>query len=99
VKHQRPKNNEEVFAMGIGEFAEKIRSDEAFAKKYEALTSLDDILAQAKVDGYSVTKEEARKYLEAHGGLSDTDLAAAAGGSSHPSPWPAGRWPRPGEYR
>jgi predicted ribosomally synthesized peptide with nif11-like leader len=66
--------------MGIGEFAEKIRSDEAFAKKYEALTSLDDVLAQAKVDGYSATKEEALKYFEGHGNLSDGDLAEVAGG-------------------
>jgi predicted ribosomally synthesized peptide with nif11-like leader len=77
----------EVFAMGIDEFAEKIRSDEAFAKKYEALTSLDDVLAQAKVDGYSATKEEAMKYiektkksLEGHGNLSDDELENAAGG-------------------
>jgi predicted ribosomally synthesized peptide with nif11-like leader len=70
----------EVFAMGIDEFVEKIRNDEAFAKKYEVLMSLDDVLAQAKADGYSATKEEALKYLEAHGKLSDGDLAEVAGG-------------------
>jgi predicted ribosomally synthesized peptide with nif11-like leader len=68
--------------MGIDEFVEKIKSDGAFAKKYESLTSLDDVLAQAKADGYSATKEEALKYLEGHGNLSDSDLAAVAGGSS-----------------
>jgi hypothetical protein len=34
----------------------------------------------AKADGYSATKEEAKKYLEAHGKLNDLDLAEVAGG-------------------
>ncbi|MDR1915766.1 MAG: Nif11-like leader peptide family RiPP precursor [Synergistaceae bacterium] len=66
--------------MGIDEFVEKIRSDEAFAKKCEALASLDDVLAQAKADGCSETKEEAREYLGAHGKLNDGDLADVARG-------------------
>jgi predicted ribosomally synthesized peptide with nif11-like leader len=69
--------------MGIDEFVEKIKSDGAFAKKYEALTSLDDVLAQAKADGYSATKEEALKYLGAHDSLSDEDLAEVAGGKAY----------------
>ncbi|MDR1916903.1 MAG: Nif11-like leader peptide family RiPP precursor [Synergistaceae bacterium] len=68
--------------MGIDEFVEKIKSDKTFAKKYEALTSLDDVLAQAKSDGYSATKEEARKYLKAcaNAKLSCEDLASVTGG-------------------
>ncbi|MDR1874638.1 MAG: Nif11-like leader peptide family RiPP precursor [Synergistaceae bacterium] len=71
-------------ALGPKEFLEKLKSDKEFAEKYAKIKSLDAVLVQAKADGYSVSKEDALEHItKAKGGeLSETELAAVAGGSA-----------------
>jgi predicted ribosomally synthesized peptide with nif11-like leader len=60
---------------------EKFANDDAFARKYAKLSSLDDVLKQAREDGYSVTAEEAKAYIADHSGeLSEGNLSSVAGG-------------------
>ena len=72
--------------MNINQIIEKFKSDAAFAAKYSALTSVDAILKQAKEDGFDVTKEDVQAAIgqlgKQSGELSESDLAAVAGGKS-----------------
>jgi predicted ribosomally synthesized peptide with nif11-like leader len=76
--------------MSMEKLFEKFASDDAFAQKYAGLSSLDDVLKQAREDGYSVTEEEAKAYIADHSGeLSDENLSSVAGGffgSDHKRP-------------
>jgi len=70
--------------MNINQIIEKFKSDTVFAMKYSALTSVDAIIEQAKADGFDVTKEDVEaavgQFGKQSGELSETDLAAVAGG-------------------
>jgi predicted ribosomally synthesized peptide with nif11-like leader len=54
------------FTMSMEKLVERFNSDTAFAEKYAGLSSLDDVLKQAREEGYSVTEEEAKAYIASH---------------------------------
>jgi predicted ribosomally synthesized peptide with nif11-like leader len=71
--------------MSMEKLVERFTSDEAFAQKYAGLSSLDDVLKQAREDGYSVTAEEVKAYIASHPEeLPDEDLSSVAGGYVKP---------------
>ncbi|MBR1779292.1 MAG: Nif11-like leader peptide family natural product precursor [Clostridia bacterium] len=57
----------------IREWAKEFRHNESFAKKYEGVTTVEDILSQARKDGYSFGRQE----------LIDFDLSSVAGGADN----------------
>ena len=71
--------------MNINQIIEKLNTDKALAEKYAALQGIDAILAQAKADGFEVSREDVEAVLsklgEKSGELSEVDLAAVAGGT------------------
>jgi len=71
-------------------FFEKAQSDSELAAKYSALTSVDAILKQAQSDGFDVTREDVEAAVgqlgKQPGELSESDLAAVAGGKREPPP-------------
>ncbi len=67
--------------MNIDEIVKKMTHDEKFAEKYAKLNNLDDILEQAKQDGYSVTKEDIVNYIASYksGDMHGKSLVKSAG--------------------
>ncbi|MBR1779291.1 MAG: Nif11-like leader peptide family natural product precursor [Clostridia bacterium] len=59
----------------IRDWAKELKHNENFAKKYEGVTTVEDILNQARKDGYSFGRQE----------LIDFDLSSVAGGVSAPA--------------
>ena len=71
--------------MNINQILEKLSTDKALAEKYAALKDTDAILAQAKADGFDVTREDVEALLAKLGGksgeLSEPELAVVTGGT------------------
>lgn len=64
--------------MGLKEFKEKIIKDEAFAKKFEDVTSPEDLVSKASAEGFTFTVDDVKNNSE----LTEAELDAAAGGKS-----------------
>jgi len=73
----------------LNEVIERLKTDTEFSDHYTSLQSMESILAQAKKDGYEVTREDVLKLLSqirngaANNGsveLSDAELAVVSGG-------------------
>jgi predicted ribosomally synthesized peptide with nif11-like leader len=73
--------------MSMKKLVERLNSDTAFAEKYAKLGSPDELIGQAKADGFEVTKEDVQAYVKSfsESALSDEDAAAVAGGKKQPS--------------
>ena len=73
--------------MTLNQIITKYKTDTAFAEKYSALKSIEEILKQAKADGYDVVKEDVQRVIYSlsnpTGELSEDDLAVVAGGIQH----------------
>ena len=71
--------------MNIDQILEKLSTDKELAEKYAALKGIDAILAQAKADGFDVTREDVEALLAKISGkageLSEPELAVVAGGN------------------
>ena len=71
--------------MNINQIIEKLTTDKELSEKYAALSGVDAILAQAKADGFDVSREDVQAVLGKLGGksgeLSEDELAVVAGGS------------------
>jgi len=76
--------------MDINQIIEKFKNDPTFAQRYSALTSVDAIVEQAKVDGFDVTAEDIQAAIDQlgtqSGELSESNLSAVAGGKREPPP-------------
>ncbi|MDR2578839.1 MAG: Nif11-like leader peptide family RiPP precursor [Chitinispirillales bacterium] len=69
--------------MGLTEFLEKMGQDAAFAEKYAKLDGLEAMFAEAKNDGYDVSRADVEHMVKekaAKGELSDEQLFAIVGG-------------------
>lgn len=55
---------------GINAWAKELKHNEGFAKKYEGVKTVEDILNVAKTQGYDISKKD----------LEELDLDAVAGG-------------------
>ena len=64
--------------MGLKEFKEKIMRDEAFAKKFEGVTTPEDLVAKASAEGFTFTVDDVKNNSE----LTEAELQATAGGKS-----------------
>jgi predicted ribosomally synthesized peptide with nif11-like leader len=64
-------------SLGLKEFKEKLAKDEAFAKKFKEVTSLEQLLEIASADGFSFTVEDVKKNTE----LIDEELKNVVGGT------------------
>ena len=60
--------------MGFKEFADRVRSDKAFAAKFQGLTDVAQVVALAKAEGYEISDSDF------HRELSDEELDKVAGG-------------------
>ena|GEM_PF-1065347 len=74
--------------MNINKIIEKLSTDKEIAEKYAGIKGIDEILAQAKADGFDVTREDVQAVLSKLGGksgkseeLSEDELAVVAGGT------------------
>lgn len=70
--------------MGFNEFMEKGRTDKAFAAKFQGLTSVDDIVALAKNEGYNISVSDFNEQM------SDDELDNVAGGANLNNDWAKG---------
>ena len=62
--------------MGFNEFMERGRTDKAFAAKFQGLTSVEDIVALAKNEGYNISVSDFNEQM------SDDELDNVAGGAN-----------------
>ena len=71
--------------MNINQIIEKLTTDKELSEKYAAFSDIDEILTQAKADGFDVTREDVETVLGKLGGksgeLSEEELAVVAGGN------------------
>ena len=63
--------------MGLKEFKEKIIKDSEFAKKFEGVTTPEDVVKLAGEHGFNFTVEDVKANTE----LCDEELEAVAGGA------------------
>ena len=72
--------------MNIQEIIDRFKNDPAFAEKYSAIPSMEEVLEQAKADGFEVTKEDVQAAISQlgtkSGELSEADLAVVVGGNA-----------------
>lgn len=64
--------------MSIKAFKEKIITDSEFAKKFEGVTTPEELVKIAGQNGFSFTVEDVKANAE----LTDEELEAVAGGST-----------------
>lgn len=62
--------------MGFNEFMERGRTDKAFAAKFKGLTSVEDIVALAKNEGYNISVSDFNEQM------TDDELDNVAGGAN-----------------
>ena len=86
--------------MNINQIIEKLTTDKELSEKYAALNGIDEILAQAKADGFDVSREDVETVLGKIGGksgeLSEDELAVVAGGADDKNTCPICGGPRGG---
>ena len=62
----------------LKEFKEKALGDEAFAGKFEGVTTPEELVEKAGKEGFAFTVEDVKNNTE----LTDAELAAVAGGGT-----------------
>ena len=86
--------------MNINKIIEKLSTDKEIAEKYAAFSDIDEILAQAKADGFDVSREDVQAVLGKLGGksgeLSEDELAVVACGADDKNTCPICGGPRGG---